>query len=45
MNPHGLKESYYDRVVPSFSFSRNKAELPIMTLLASYFGVTPNLRS
>ena len=44
-NPHGLKNSYYDRVVPSFNFSRSIAELPIITLLASYFEVTPNLRS
>jgi hypothetical protein len=45
MDPHGLKNSYYDRVVPEFNFSRNIAELPIMTLLASYFGVSPNIRS
>lgn len=44
-NPHGLKNSYYDRVVPSFNFSRSIAELPIITLLASYFEVTLNLRS
>jgi len=36
----GLKNSYYDRVVPSFNFSRSIAELPIITLLASYFEVT-----
>lgn len=40
MDPHGLKNSYYDRVVPSFNFSRSIAELPIITLLASYFEVT-----
>lgn len=45
MNPHGFNIAYYDRVVPSFSFSRDIKELPIITLLASYFGVTPNLRS
>lgn len=45
MNPHGLKNSYYDRVVPSFNFSRSIIELPIITLLASYFEVTYNLRS
>jgi hypothetical protein len=48
LNPHCCrrhKNSYYDRVVPSFNFSRSIAELPIITLLASYFEVTPNLRS
>ena len=45
MNPHGLKDSYYDRVVPSFNFSRSLKELPITTLLASYFEVTVNQRS
>lgn len=44
MNPHGLKNSYYDRVVPSFNFSRSIIELPIITLLASYFGVTVHLK-
>lgn len=45
MNPHGLKNSYYDRVVPSFNFSRSIDELPIISLLASYFEVTANQRS
>jgi hypothetical protein len=45
MNPHGLKESYYNRVVPSFNFSRNIEELFIMELLASCFDVTPCIRS
>ena len=45
LNPHGLKNSYYYRVVPSFNFSRNIVELPLLTLLASYFGVTVNQRS
>ena len=33
-----------DRVVPSFNFSRSIIELPIITLLASYFGVTVHLK-
>jgi hypothetical protein len=37
MNPHGLKNFYYDRVVPSFSFSRSIVELSILNLQASYF--------
>jgi LAGLIDADG endonuclease len=37
MNPHGLKESIYPRVIPSFNFSRNIKELVILELLASYF--------
>lgn len=45
MDPHGLKNSYYDRVVPSFNFSRSIVELSIISLLASYFGVTANQRS
>lgn len=36
LNPHGLKNSYYYRVVPSFNFSRNIAELPLLTLLECY---------
>jgi hypothetical protein len=35
MNPHGLKNFYYDRVVPSFSFSRSIVELSILNLLRS----------
>lgn len=45
VNPHGLKESYYNRVVPSFNFSRNIEELFLMELLASYSEVIPNIRS
>jgi hypothetical protein len=45
MDPHSLKENYYDRVVPSFNFSRSIVEQPIISLLASYFGVTANQRS
>lgn len=45
MSPHGFKNSYYDRVVPRFSFSRSIIELPLTTLLASYFEVTPSQRS
>jgi len=45
MDPHGLKKSYYDRVVPSFNFSRNIVELPTISLLASYFEATVNQRS
>jgi len=44
-DPHGFKESYYNRVVPSFNFSRKKEELILMELLSSYFSVTPNIRS
>jgi len=45
VDPHGFKESYYNRVVPSFNFSRKKEELMLMELLSSYFSVTPNIRS
>jgi hypothetical protein len=45
VNPHGLKESYYNRVVPSFNFSRNIEELALMESIGSYFNVTPNIRS
>lgn len=45
MDPHGFKNSYYDRVVPSFNFSRSTGELPIISLLASYFEATANQRS
>lgn len=45
MNPHGLKNSYYDRVVPNLNFSRSIKELPLLSLLASFFGVTVNQRS
>lgn len=44
-DPHGLKNSYYDRVIPSFNFSRNIKELPILSLIASYFSVKANTRS
>lgn len=45
VNPHGLKESYYNRVVPSFNFSWKKEEFMVMGLLSSCFSVTPNIRS
>lgn len=45
VNPHGWKNTYYNRVVPSFNFSRTIEELPLMELIASYFNVTPNIRS
>ena len=45
LDPHGIKNSYYYRVVPSFNFSRSITELSLLTLLASYFGVTINQRS
>lgn len=45
MNPHSLKNSFYDRVVPSFNFSRSISETPLLILLASFFGVTANQRS
>ena len=45
MDPHGFKNSYYDRVVPNFNFSRSIVELPIISLLASYFEATANRRS
>ena len=45
MDPHTLRVSYYDRVVPSFNFSRNIKELPLISLLASYFEVTAHPRS
>jgi len=44
LNPHGLKNYYYDRVVPSFNFSRSTVELPIISVLASYFEATANQR-
>lgn len=45
LDPHTLRVSYYDRVVPSFNFSRNIKELPLISLLASYFEVTAHPRS
>jgi len=37
INLHGLKESYYNRVVSSFVFSRMKKELFLMEAIAAYF--------
>lgn len=45
LDPHGLRNSYYDRIVPSFNFSRSTQEFPIISLLASYFEATANQRS
>lgn len=45
INPHGWKNTYYNRVVPSFNFSLRIEELPLMELIASYFNVTPSIRS
>jgi hypothetical protein len=45
LNPHGWKKSYYNRVVPSFNFSRSIKEYMFMEILASYFNVTLNIRS
>lgn len=45
MDPQGLRNFYYDRVVPSFNFSRSIDELSIISLLASYFEATVHQRS
>jgi hypothetical protein len=45
VNPHGWKNTYYNRVVTSFNFSRTIEELPLMELIAYYFNVIPNIRS
>jgi len=44
-NPHGFKQSIYNRIVPSFNFSRNIEELPLMECIANYFNVSPKIRS
>lgn len=40
-----MKNSYYDRVVPTFNFSRDISEYPIINLLALYFEGTVFKRS
>jgi LAGLIDADG endonuclease len=45
INPYGLKESYYNRVVTSFNFSLTINEFILMEKLASYFDTVPHIRS
>jgi len=44
-NPHGFGQSLYNRIVPSFNFSRNIEELPLMECIANYFNASPKIRS
>jgi len=44
-NPHGFKQSIYNRIVPSFNFSRNIEEIAIMECIANYFNISPKIRS